>query len=193
MPSLQKYFQQPYVKHRLPQNNLAGHNTRCGVDEEIVYTPLKTADIQLNFAAGYLTQQNILAEHIYKLDANAVLNTMYNHVVGRRVGNINYLFCDDEYLLGINQRYLNHDTYTDIITFDYVAGNLISGDIMISVDRVGENAAKFGVPFEQELRRVVVHGVLHLLGQGDKSDEESREMRRLEEEALSLFHGEQNV
>lgn len=112
---------------------------------------------------------------------------------GKSVGNINYLFCDDEYLLGINQRYLNHDTYTDIITFDYVAGNLISGDIMISVDRVGENAAKFGVPFEQELRRVVVHGVLHLLGQGDKSDEESREMRRLEEEALSLFHGEQNV
>lgn len=112
---------------------------------------------------------------------------------GKSVGNINYLFCDDEYLLGINQRYLNHDTYTDIITFDYVAGNLISGDIMISVDRVGENAAKFGVPFEQELRRVVVHGVLHLLGQGDKSDEEAREMRRLEEEALSLFHGEQNV
>ena len=112
---------------------------------------------------------------------------------GKSVGNINYLFCDDEYLLGINQRYLNHDTYTDIITFDYVVGNLISGDIMISIDRVGENAAKFGVPFEHELRRVVVHGVLHLLGQGDKSDEEAREMRRLEEEALSLFHGEQNV
>ena len=111
---------------------------------------------------------------------------------GKSVGNINYLFCDDEYLLGINQRYLNHDTYTDIITFDYVAGGLVSGDILISIDRVGENAAKFGVPFEQELRRVVVHGVLHLLGQGDKSDEEAREMRRLEEEALGLFHKEQN-
>ena len=111
----------------------------------------------------------------------------------RRVGNINYLFCDDAYLININRTYLNHDTYTDIITFDYVVGNLISGDIMISIDRVGENAAKFGVPFEHELRRVVVHGVLHLLGQGDKSDEEAREMRRLEEEALSLFHGEQNV
>ena len=115
---------------------------------------------------------------------------------GGTVGNINYLFCDDEYLLGVNQEYLNHDTYTDIITFDYVVANLISGDIMISVDRVGENAAKFGVAFETELRRVIIHGVLHLLGQGDKSDEESVEMRRLENEALSLwndmFHVEQS-
>lgn len=106
---------------------------------------------------------------------------------GKTVGNINYLFCDDEYLLDANKRYLNHDTYTDIITFDYVAGNLVSGDIMISVDRVGENAVKFGVPFERELHRVIIHGVLHLLGQGDKSDEEAAEMRRQEEEALCLF------
>ncbi len=107
---------------------------------------------------------------------------------GKQVGNINYLFCDDEYLLGVNRQYLDHDTYTDIITFDYVAGGLISGDIMISVDRVVENAAKFGVPFEQELHRVVIHGVLHLLGQGDKSDSEATEMRRQEEEALSLWN-----
>ena len=91
----------------------------------------------------------------------------------KAVGNISYLFCDDEYLLGVNQQYLNHDTYTDIITFDYVAADLISGDIMISIDRVGENAEKFGVPFEQELHRVVIHGVLHLLGQGDKTDREA--------------------
>ena len=89
---------------------------------------------------------------------------------GKAVGNVNYLFCDDEYLLDVNQRYLNHDTFTDIITFDYVAGGLISGDILISTERVGENAKKFGVPFEHELHRVVIHGVLHLLGQGDKSD-----------------------
>lgn len=106
----------------------------------------------------------------------------------KRVGNISYLFCDDEYLLGVNQQYLNHDTYTDIITFDYVAADLISGDIMISVDRVGENAGKFGVPFEQELHRVIIHGVLHLLGQGDKSDSEAEEMRRQEEEALALWN-----
>lgn len=111
---------------------------------------------------------------------------------GKSVGNINYLFCDDEYLIDVNRKYLDHDTYTDIITFDYVAGGLISGDILISIDRVGENAVKFGVPFEHELRRVIVHGVLHLLGQGDKSDEEAREMRRQEEEALALFHEERN-
>ena len=107
---------------------------------------------------------------------------------GKRVGNISYLFCDDEHLLGVNQQFLNHDTYTDIITFDYVVADLISGDIMISVDRVGENAEKFGVPFEQELHRVVIHGVLHLLGQGDKSDTEAAEMRRQEEEALTLWN-----
>ena len=107
---------------------------------------------------------------------------------GKSVGNINYLFCDDEYLLEANRRYLNHDTYTDIITFDYVAGGLVSGDIMISTERVGENAAKFGVPFGQELRRVVIHGVLHLLGQGDKSEAEAREMRRQEEEALGVWN-----
>ena len=112
-------------------------------------------------------------------------------VVQRRqkaVGNISYLFCNDEYLLGVNRQYLNHDTYTDIITFDYVSADLISGDIMISIDRVGENAEKFGVPFEQELHRVVIHGVLHLLGQGDKSDAEAAEMRRQEEEALALWN-----
>ena len=111
-------------------------------------------------------------------------------VVQRRdksVGNINYLFCDDEYLLQVNRQYLDHDTYTDIITFDYVAGNLVSGDILISTDRVGENASLFGVPFEQELHRVIVHGVLHLLGQGDKSDAEAAAMRRLEEDALALW------
>ena len=107
---------------------------------------------------------------------------------GQSVGNINYLFCDDEYLLEVNRHYLAHDTYTDIITFDYVAGGLISGDIMISTDRVGENSSQYGVPFEQELHRVLVHGVLHLLGQGDKSPAEATEMRRQEEEALVLWN-----
>lgn len=114
-----------------------------------------------------------------------------SEVVKRReksVGNINYLFCDDEYLLQVNRQYLDHDTYTDIITFDYVAGGLVSGDILISVERVGENAHQFDVPFEQELHRVAVHGVLHLLGQGDKSPAEAAEMRRQEEEALALWN-----
>lgn len=105
----------------------------------------------------------------------------------KKVGEINYLFCNDEYVLEVNQAYLNHDTYTDIITFDYVEGNLISGDILISVDRVGDNAGKFGVPFEQELHRVIIHGVLHLLGNKDKTDAEAKKMRAKENEALELF------
>lgn len=106
----------------------------------------------------------------------------------RRVGNINYLFCDDAYLININRTYLNHDTYTDIITFDYVEGNVVSGDIMISVERVKENATLFSTTFEQELHRVVIHGVLHLLGQADKTDEEATEMRKKEEAALALWN-----
>ena len=106
----------------------------------------------------------------------------------KRVGNIGYLFCDDAYLINVNRTYLNHDTYTDIITFDYVEGNVISGDIMISVERVRENAALFNSSFEQELQRVIIHGVLHLLGQADKSDEEAAEMRKKEESALALWN-----
>lgn len=106
---------------------------------------------------------------------------------GMRVGDIAYVFCSDESLLAYNLHFLNHDTYTDIITFDYVSGDVISGDILISVERVRENAASLGVPFDQELRRVMIHGVLHLLGQGDKSEEESRQMRTKEEAALALW------
>lgn len=114
---------------------------------------------------------------------------------GKQVGNLSYLFCNDEFILEMNRRFLNHDTYTDIITFDNVVGDTIAGDILISIDRVGENASLFKVPFEQELHRVIIHGVLHLLGQGDKSDTEAAEMRRQEGDALHLweamFHKEQ--
>ena len=106
---------------------------------------------------------------------------------GMSVGNIGYLFCDDSFLLEANNKYLNHDTLTDIITFDYVNGNLVSGDIMISVERVSDNSVSFGVPFTDELHRVIIHGVLHLLGQGDKTDEEARIMRQREDEALALW------
>ena len=90
-------------------------------------------------------------------------------------------------MLTANQRYLNHDTYTDIITFDYVVGNLISGDILLNIDRVKENAIGYDTTFERELLRVIIHGVLHLLGQGDKSEAEAKEMRRLEGEAMQLW------
>lgn len=101
---------------------------------------------------------------------------------------LNYIFCSDAYLLSINQEYLDHDTYTDIITFDQSdEPENIEGDIFISVERVAENAERFGVPFEQELRRVLVHGLLHLLGLGDKTEAEKQAMRRAEDEALALF------
>lgn len=105
----------------------------------------------------------------------------------KRVGEIGYLFCDDAYLLQVNQTYLNHDTYTDIITFDYVSADVISGDIMISVDRVKENAKLFNVSVQQELLRVIIHGILHLLGNGDKTDAEAAKMRSLEDQAIALW------
>ncbi|WP_431126985.1 rRNA maturation RNase YbeY [Flagellimonas flava] len=105
-------------------------------------------------------------------------------------GDIDYIFCSDEFLLNLNQEYLNHDTFTDIITFDYTDANLISGDIFISVDRIKENAAKFDVAFKNELKRVMAHGVLHLMGYKDKGTDEAKVMRQKEEEKIKLFHVE---
>lgn len=107
---------------------------------------------------------------------------------GKRVGEIGYLFCDDDYLIEVNMSYLNHDTYTDIITFDYVEGDYISGDILISVERVEENSKTFNTTFDQELHRVIIHGILHLLGQGDKTEVEAMEMRNKENRALFLWN-----
>lgn len=106
-------------------------------------------------------------------------------------GEINYIFCDDEYLLNINIEYLNHDTYTDIISFDYTVGNLVQGDIFISTERVSENALNYNVSFEEELKRVLSHGILHYCGFKDKTDEDVRIMRQKEDEKIALFHVEQ--
>lgn len=106
-------------------------------------------------------------------------------------GDINYIFCDDDFLLGINQQYLNHDTLTDIISFDYSVGNELHGDVFISIQRVRENAAEFEVTFEEELKRVMVHGLLHYCGYKDKSEKDKREMRFKEDEKIKLFHVEQ--
>ena len=107
------------------------------------------------------------------------------------VGEINYVFCDDEYLHKINVEYLNHDTLTDIISFDYTVGNLIQGDIFISIERVKDNAADFNVSFDEELKRVMSHGVLHYCGYKDKTDKDAEIMRQKEEEKIKLFHVEQ--
>ena len=100
---------------------------------------------------------------------------------------LSYVFCSDEQLLAINLEHLEHDTYTDIITFPYREPPILEGDIFISVERIGENARKFRVPFVEELQRVMAHGVLHLIGFGDKSEAEAAEMRRQEQRAIGMF------
>ena len=107
---------------------------------------------------------------------------------GKKTGNITYIFCDDEYLLEVNKQYLQHDYYTDVITFDYVENDLISGDIFISTDRVRENALAFGSSETEELHRVIMHGALHLLGLKDKSEKEASQMRQAENDALKLLN-----
>ena len=104
----------------------------------------------------------------------------------KEIGNLNFVFSSDEYLLSMNQEYLNHDTYTDVITFNYVENNLISGDIFISAERVKENALLYSSNFTDELHRVIVHGVLHLIGYNDKTDREAQEIRAKEDFYLTL-------
>ena len=106
------------------------------------------------------------------------------------LGEISYIFCDDDFLHNINMQYLNHDTLTDIISFDYTEGDVISGDIFISIERVEDNANDFNVPFEEELKRVLAHGVLHYCGYKDKSDTDALLMRAKEDEKIKLFHVE---
>ena len=104
----------------------------------------------------------------------------------RRLGDLNIIFCSDNYILGINQQYLGHDYFTDIITFDYCEGDKLSGDLFISVDSVRENAIEYGQTFERELERVMVHGVLHLIGYDDHTKAQQKIMRSKEDYYLSL-------
>ncbi|SMP04458.1 rRNA maturation RNase YbeY [Chryseobacterium profundimaris] len=106
---------------------------------------------------------------------------------GKKLGEINYIFCDDEYLLKVNQDYLQHDYYTDIITFDYVKGRTISGEIFVSLQRISENASTLSKDYEEELRRVLAHGVLHLSGYKDKSEKEEQLMRSKEDFYLAKY------
>lgn len=110
---------------------------------------------------------------------------------GKESGEINYIFCDDEYLHNINMQYLNHDTLTDIISFDYSIGDLISGDIFVSIERVQDNAKDYEVSFNEELLRVLAHGVLHYCGYKDKTEDEALLMRTKEQEKINMFHVEQ--
>lgn len=104
---------------------------------------------------------------------------------GFSVGNINYIFCSDERELAVNREFLGHDYYTDVITFDYSTASTLNGDIFISLDTVRSNAEMVGCSFEQELHRILIHGVLHLTGQGDKTPETKAQMTEKEEKALA--------
>ena len=104
----------------------------------------------------------------------------------KRIGEVNIIFCSDPYILDVNINYLGHDYYTDIITFDYVEGDVLSGDLFISIDSVRENASFYGAEFPTELRRVMVHGLLHLIGYDDHTPAEQKEMRSKEDYYLSL-------
>ena len=135
----------------------------------------------------------------YEIDFEIQEETIYTDWISSVIisenkseGEINYIFCDDDYLVEINQQYLNHDTLTDIISFDYSLGNEIHGDVYISIERVRENAEEFKVPFEEELKRVMIHGVLHYCGYKDKSESDELLMRSKEDEKIQLFHVKQN-
>ena len=130
-----------------------------------------TEDISFNFKGKALTRKWL---------------TMVASSEIRKIGNISIIFCSDNYILDINQKFLQHDYFTDIITFDYCEGNTLSGDLFISIDSVRENAIEYGFDFDTELNRDIVHGLLHLIGYDDHTDDDIRTMRAKENYYLSL-------
>ena len=137
----------------------------------------------INF--NYETDFNLSDESVYEKWIRAIIASE-----SKNEGEINYIFCGDEYLHKINVEYLNHDNLTDIISFDYSLGNELNGDIFVSVERVQDNATDFNVSFKDELLRVLAHGILHYCGYKDKSEEEAALMRQKEEEKMKMFHVE---
>ena len=131
----------------------------------------------------------------YELDFEIQNEEEYSHWISsvllseeKLEGEINYIFVDDDYLLDLNQKHLNHDTLTDVISFDYSLGNEIHGDIYISIDRVRDNALDFNVTFEEELKRVMIHGILHYCGYKDKTETDEKLIRSKEDEKIKMFH-----
>jgi probable rRNA maturation factor len=130
--------------------------------------------IKIQFFQEYISEININK----KLIKQYLIQLIKEH--GRKAGTISIIFCSDEYLLKINKQYLNHDFFTDVITFDYCENEIISGDIFISIDRISENSEKFQQSFNRELLRVLFHGILHLVGYNDKTREEKKIMKEME-------------
>lgn len=132
---------------------------------------------------------NHASQNDFILTNQEVVNSWIKNILTREnleLGELSFVFCSDDFLREINQKYLAHDTLTDIITFDYREGNRISGEIYISTDRVEENAKDFSVSFQDELHRVMIHGVLHICGYNDSTDAEKELMRIKEDWALAL-------
>lgn len=127
--------------------------------------------------------------------SDALINTWLDRIAvhySRRLGAVSFVFCKDDYMLNVNRQYLNHDYYTDVITFDYCEGDVLSGDVFISLDTVHSNALQFETGFEMEFYRVVCHSMLHLIGFKDKTDADSKEMRRNENICLDLLKSIKN-
>jgi probable rRNA maturation factor len=130
----------------------------------------------------------------FSIDNEIAISTWISNVIhseGKKEGEISYIFCSDDYILAINMEHLGHDTLTDIISFDYTIGNELCGDVFISIERVKENAIDFNVPFDAELKRVMIHGILHYCGYKDKAKADELVMRRKEDEKILMFHVEQ--
>ena len=129
--------------------------------------------------------ENVKMPLIHRRDTSTWIRRVAT-AYGKRVGEVGYLFCDDAKILDVNREYLQHDYYTDIITFDYCEGNVLNGDIIISIDTVRSNAEALGKDYDEELHRVIIHGILHLCGLLDKAPGEREQMEAAEDHALTL-------
>jgi len=130
-------------------------------------------------------------DHPFRITNKLILKRWLNEVIASfdfSTGDIQIIFCTDAYLLDVNRKYLSHDYFTDIITFDDSSEGKLNGDLLISIDRVKENAIEFGVSFDEELNRVIVHGILHLIGFKDKSNKDRQKMREAENKALIMLN-----
>lgn len=134
----------------------------------------------------FYTTENVKLPKLEKRKTNAWIKSVAAKY-DKKIGEIAYIFCDDAKILEVNKTYLQHDYFTDIITFDYCEGAVLNGDIFISLDTVRTNAQEFGVTFENELHRILIHGILHLCGQEDKTPEARLEMTRKENDALQMI------
>ena len=129
----------------------------------------------------------------FNLKGKRILKKLIKYIIAgenKKVENVNFIFCSDDYIIGINRTYLKHDYFTDIITFNFNQGNIISGDIFISIDTVKENALTYKVPFDREVQRVIIHGILHLIGFDDTNESLQIEMRKKEDETLDILNSE---